>query len=375
MPWKERKGNRWRILWRKDGKKQPPRYFKDEDDADHFLDSLRAPRPLTSAELVARFSGKTPAPRTPKFIDYTRDLVETGDIGQGTKDGYRSTIRNHLEGTALSDMRLAEITAQDVRSYWSKITPRKTYDRGGDGAKGNVYTLLAKSFNQAVWDGIIPISPLKQARIKRPSKKRATEVEPLSIPEVEELAAATVSERDRLAILVGGYCGLRGGEVGGLRKRDINAKDCRLTIMQAVKRDSAGVHVGLPKGNKTRTIIIPCSIALDLAEFAKGAVSDGRVFYTQDGGLIDHIKTNKISQAAAKKAGREAVNFHSLRHSCASLLASKGADSVAVSRYLGHANIETTLRLYRHLFEDEGQDLADRMERGRQEYLDQIKAL
>jgi hypothetical protein len=109
VAWKERKGDRWRVVWRKDGKKQRPRYFKDEDDTDHFLDSLRAPRPLSSAELIARFSGKTPAPPTPKFIDYARDLVDTGDISQGTK------------GTAFSDMRVADITAQDVRNYWSKI--------------------------------------------------------------------------------------------------------------------------------------------------------------------------------------------------------------------------------------------------------------
>lgn len=90
---------------------------------------------------------------------------------------------------------------------------------------------------------------------------------------------------------------------------------------------------------------------------------------------MDHGKFTKISQAAAEKAGMDPVHFYALRHSCASLLASMGADAVAISRYLGHDDVQTTLRMYRHLFEHESQDLAARMESGRQAYLRSIKAL
>ena len=145
--------------------------------------------------------------------------------------------------------------------------------------------------------------------------------------------------------------------------------------MQAVKKDSTGRHLGLPKGGKTRRIIIPCSLAEELAEFAGNAWSDGRAFYARGGGLMDHNKFNTVAQEAAKRARVTPVHFHALRHTTASLLRSMGADLLSISRYLGHSDPSVTLNLYSHLFEHETQDLADRMEQGRQEYLVKIKEL
>ena len=42
------------------------------------------------------------------------------------------------------------------------------------------------------------------------------------------------------------------------------------------------------------------------------------------------------------------VNFHDLRHSCASILMAKGTDLYTVSKILGHSTITTTQR-YAHL--------------------------
>jgi site-specific recombinase XerD len=42
------------------------------------------------------------------------------------------------------------------------------------------------------------------------------------------------------------------------------------------------------------------------------------------------------------------VNFHDLRHSCASILLAAGADLYTISKILGHSTITTTQR-YSHL--------------------------
>jgi site-specific recombinase XerD len=44
----------------------------------------------------------------------------------------------------------------------------------------------------------------------------------------------------------------------------------------------------------------------------------------------------------------EHVNFHDLRHSCASILVASGADLYTVSKILGHSAITTTQR-YAHM--------------------------
>jgi integrase len=53
-------------------------------------------------------------------------------------------------------------------------------------------------------------------------------------------------------------------------------------------------------------------------------------------------------QRARIKAGLEHVNFHDLRHSCASILLECGVDLYTIGQILGHANPNTTKR-YSHL--------------------------
>ncbi len=53
-------------------------------------------------------------------------------------------------------------------------------------------------------------------------------------------------------------------------------------------------------------------------------------------------------QRARAKAGMEHVNFHDLRHSCASIMLGLGVDLYTISKILGHSNIQTTQR-YSHL--------------------------
>ena len=49
-------------------------------------------------------------------------------------------------------------------------------------------------------------------------------------------------------------------------------------------------------------------------------------------------------------AAGERLTLHSLRHGFASLLISHGLNVVFVSRQLGHANPNITLRVYAHLY-------------------------
>lgn len=49
-----------------------------------------------------------------------------------------------------------------------------------------------------------------------------------------------------------------------------------------------------------------------------------------------------------RKAGIEGVSLHSLRHSHASELLSRGAPITAVSQRLGHANPNIALSIYSH---------------------------
>jgi len=65
-------------------------------------------------------------------------------------------------------------------------------------------------------------------------------------------------------------------------------------------------------------------------------------------------------QRARKEEGLEHVNFHDLRHSCASIMLGLGVDLYTISKVLGHSNVQTTQR-YAHLQVDAQREALGRL--------------
>ena len=63
---------------------------------------------------------------------------------------------------------------------------------------------------------------------------------------------------------------------------------------------------------------------------------------------------------------KQAVRFHDLRHTCASLLIDAGASVVLVASRLGHADPSMTLRVYSHLYPSAEAALADALDQAHQ---------
>ena len=64
-------------------------------------------------------------------------------------------------------------------------------------------------------------------------------------------------------------------------------------------------------------------------------------------------------------AGLDGLTPHDLRHTAASLLIRQGASVKAVQKTLGHRSAVVTLDRYGHLWPDELEDLAERLDRAR----------
>jgi Phage integrase family len=103
-------------------------------------------------------------------------------------------------------------------------------------------------------------------------------------------------------------------------------------------------------------------LAAYLAERPHGP--EDLVFTAPQGGPLREQKfVAGIFKPAAVQAGLpHRLRFHDLRHTCASLLIAQGASVKAVQAQLGHASATVTLDRYGHLFPDELQQLADRLQ-------------
>jgi integrase len=121
----------------------------------------------------------------------------------------------------------------------------------------------------------------------------------------------------------------------------------------------------------TRATVMSCAVgdvcrceqlAAYLAERPHGP--DDLVFTAPQGGPLREQKlvAGFFKPAAVAAELPRRLRFHDLRHTCASLLIAQGASVKAIQAQLGHASATVTLDRYGHLFSDEFQWLAERLQ-------------
>jgi integrase len=153
--------------------------------------------------------------------------------------------------------------------------------------------------------------------------------------------------------------GCRRGELLALQWTDIDFSTSLLTVSKSLEQTRKGLRVKSTKSEQPRQFGVP-EWALDVLNDHRGEQDRDRVLFGAkyvDGNLIfcqpdgqyyspDRMGARVVE--AMKNAGLEGVTLHSLRHSHASILLSKGVPVPVVSERLGHADQNITLTIYSH---------------------------
>jgi integrase len=208
--------------------------------------------------------------------------------------------------------------------------------------------------NAAVDDGLIASNPCKAKSVRPPALEKK-KIEPWPIDHVQAVIDAQ-PERYRCLGVVAAGCGLRQGEVFGLRVRDIDYLRRRLRVEQQVKLVKSRITIDRPKFGKTRVVPLPDWVAVELTEQLRRhpASDDGLVFTSREQKPLNRNHINPyVWKPALVAAGVEPTRdngVHALRHFYASVLIDAGESASAVAEYLGHSDPGFTLRVYAHLF-------------------------
>ena len=81
-----------------------------------------------------------------------------------------------------------------------------------------------------------------------------------------------------------------------------------------------------------------------------------------NGSYINSRNMQHVSHIARHERGIPKFDYHSLRHTHATMLAERGASPKYVQHRLGHKNIQVTMQIYQHLTDKmsaEGANLLD----------------
>ena len=201
-----------------------------------------------------------------------------------------------------------------------------------------------------------------------------------------------------LPILIGYKCGLRIGEAFGLTWDCIDLEAKKLTVQQQILWEEKNKKSGeegywyftAPKYESNRTIELSQDVT-DALRREKERQEKNRIryeelfteYYRDERGILCKEPTGEcvdlvmrrecgdiiisrnmqyVDRVAQKELGIAGFNYHSLRHTHATILAEKGASPKYVQHRLGHKNIQVTMQIYQHLTEkmsEEGAKLLD----------------
>lgn len=343
------------------GPKRKAVYSKDYEETERLLNQALADRDkglvfdagaMTVAEYMNRW-----------LVDCAK-----GRLAHRTYDGYEQRIKDHIN-PGIGRVKLAKLSPANVQAFYNaKLTSGLA-----PGTVRAIYAVLHGALDQAVKWNLIPRNP---AASVDPPKLRQEEMTVLDADQARRFLNAAKSDRFECLYVLALMCGIRRGELVGLKWTDItlDARTLRINRQLQRRRDGGGLVFTQPKNASRRTIRLPERAIEALRIHRKRQLEEklragpnwqenGLVFTTIKGTPLDAQNvTARSFKSILKSAGLPDMPFHGLRHSCATLLLAKGIHPTYVQKLLGHQSIRLTLDLYSHWMPPMGEQTATAMQ-------------
>jgi integrase len=247
--------------------------------------------------------------------------------------------------------RLAEIEPRDVKAYAAALAVRGLSPASVKHALAPVRALLATAFEE----GLIRSNPAAGLRFAQRAIEDADEEQVKALSPVELRALLDELEPDwRLFVTLLVETGLRIGEAVALRWGDVDFGRRRVKVRRRLYRGSYAP----PKSRYgRRDVPLTRATARALAhrwETLGRPDEDAPLFASRAGTPLDASNLMaSMFKPAAKRAGVPWAGFHTLRHTCATMLFRAGLNAKQVQVWLGHHSPAFTLATYVHLLPDD----------------------
>lgn len=306
----------WRVQWSERGHRRTRR-FATKREAEKFVGELaRGHNPVGASVTVATWLATWIRTHGPTWEAKTLDD--------------RSTRGDRFIIPALGGVRLRDLTKRDVREWRNDLVRVTTAKQANRTVRD-----LSAALTQAVEEEMVAVNVclgLKPLPVEEPEHR------PAELWEVEGIRAAMRTTRDRLAVSLMAYGGLRPGEMRSLRWGDV--MEATIVVRRGERR-SGGTKTG-KKGSRSVPIIT--AIREDLDALGRGA---GRDLVC---GPLDEDNWRKNVWKPARLLVGSTATPYNLRHTAASLWIAEGLTVLQVAERLGHSTPALTLSTYGHLF-------------------------
>jgi len=316
-----------------------------------------------------------------------RDYVETvwwpaRHDPVGTAGPMRSKIRNHIL-PYLGHIPIALIDVEHLRAW---VAALRRSGRVSESTIEIIWIHLTTILGSAVGKRILR-NPCLGMGADRPTRSFDTKARAWTPQEVKDIRAG-LGEWYKVVVDLGVSAGLRQGEAFGISPDDVDEDRMLLHVRRQLQWDPGKPYMKLPKNDHERDVPLSPGLlkAIRAHEDAHGSVdielpwkgpgNDRRptiktrlliaTWFSNPVNASRFNKTNwkpalvaaglldpKADEGDGWEPSRELM-FHRCRHTYASVQLHAGEDVVSVSKWMGHASPEITLKTYAHFMPDLG---------------------
>lgn len=284
--------------------------------------------------------------------DYLSDwlALRASALAARTLESYSELIKRYIV-PELGAVDLADLTPAKIQRLLAAIC-----SDGHQRTAQLVRVLLRSALREAVDCGLLAANPSDKTLMPRHQRAPARWWTP---DELRAFLRAASGTRWIIAWQLSLCCGLRRGELAGLRWEDVDlAAGCLRIRNQRQRIKGVGVIDCAPKSAASRRDIpipdglrplLAATMAAQRSVAASGGVLPRYVVSYMDNRPIDPHQLNAALSEAIKTAGVRPINLHGLRHSMASCAVSCGVSIKVLQTILGHAHYSTTADIYSHV--------------------------
>ena len=268
---------------------------------------------------------------------------------------YRAHVLSTFGATPLARVdrtRLREWVAQLSDPSKSNLAPATV---------AKAVQVFNKLMRAALEDRLIAANPVDRLPLPRIERE---EMRFLSADELWRLAD-TIDARYRAFVLLGGYGGLRLGEMLGLRWGNVDLLRRHIAVAETLTDLAGRIDFGPPKTKAAvRVVTVPRFVADELSRLALAPVDPAElVLRSPEGQAVrpSHFR-RRFWNPAVEAAELAPLRIHDLRHTAVALWIAAGANPKQIAVRAGHTSVSVVLDRYGHLFPEHDDALVAALE-------------
>lgn len=285
------------------------------------------------------------------FNEYIYECQYSSVLRPETLRGYKEAFR-HFSNLMQEVKEIKALTAENMAEFFKRLQVRKRIVGKNTEKTGvrdsTVRTYWSKLNSFFVWlknKQIIKENPLSKIK---PPQPRYDDHKSLETADIQKIITAInlhsknnlMKKRDTMIVYALLFCGLRRGEITGLRVQDVDINKRILTVRGETS-----------KSKRMRQIPINPILHMQLDDYLKerGGYKTERlvVSITKDTGFTSHGFKHWVNRLRVLSGVR--FHLHQFRHTFACGLANNNATSVKIQKLMGHTDLRMTERYLRSL--------------------------